>query len=287
MTVKDFISGWISHTQGYWNQQSRNRKLYGKLQHAPSEIYQLVHDDYAPCFVLSTGRCGTQLLTTLFEQHSKVDAYHEPAPELVYFGKYAYEHQEQHKELSLAVDASRYELIRDAFLLDLIYVETNNRITFFAHQLATLFPKARFIHLIRKPEAFVKSGLGRSWYSGEKIQDEGRITPLDASTQAKWPGWNQTQKIAWLWNATNQFIEDFKQTQPAGRCLTVLAENLFKDPEETNRITDFVGVDRFAATVIQKAISQPVNKGRSDSKLSEDQIGEIRHLTSLAAKYYN
>jgi hypothetical protein len=92
MTVKDLISGWFTHTQDYWKLQTRNRKLYGKLAHEPADIYQLVHQEYAPCFVLSTGRCGTQLLTTLFELHPKVDAHHEPAPELVYFGKYAYEH---------------------------------------------------------------------------------------------------------------------------------------------------------------------------------------------------
>jgi hypothetical protein len=214
------------------------------------------------------------------------DAHHEPAPELVYFGKYAYEHPQLAKELSLAIDAARYELIRDAFLLGLSYVETNNRITFFAHQLAALFPKARFLHLIRKPEAFVKSGLGRNWYAGEKIQDEGRITPLDRETQEKWISWNQTQKIAWLWNATNQFIEDFKQTLPAERCLTVLAEHLFKDPEVTNRITDFLLLERFPLPVIQKAISKPVNKGKSDSKLRPVQLTEVASLTPLAGKYY-
>ncbi|MDZ7690395.1 MAG: hypothetical protein U5K69_04470 [Balneolaceae bacterium] len=115
--------------------------------------------------------------------------------------------EDQPEIVSKIVDAARYEQIRNAWLLDKKYIETNNRITFFCYALSELFPKSQFIHLVRQPEAFITSGLARDWYSNSVLHDEGRIKPTDNELQ-------QVEKIAWLWNETNHFIEQFKREIP-------------------------------------------------------------------------
>ena len=43
--------------------------------------------------------------------------------------------------------------------------------------LGELFPKAKFIQLVRHPGDFVRSGIRRKYYSGNE-NDDSRITPL-------------------------------------------------------------------------------------------------------------
>ncbi|MCK4818536.1 hypothetical protein KA005_22390, partial [bacterium] len=63
-------------------------------------------------------RCGTKLLTNIFESHPDVLAFHEPISELIYFNKFAYEnHETEHETLLKMIDIARYEYIRKAFLL--------------------------------------------------------------------------------------------------------------------------------------------------------------------------
>lgn len=235
------------------------------------ELYDIVHREAEPCFVLSTGRCGTELLTKLFQTNRKLRAYHTPSPELVYYSKYAYENwSTKYNELQTAVDTARYELIRNSFILNKKYVETNNRITFFAYQLAQLYPKAKFIHLIRNPISFVKSGLKRDWYTGKNPHDEGRIELNDP----EWTGYTNEKKIAWLWNETNKFIESFKESVNRERTLTVFAENLFNKVEESRRIFDFISVEAPADNKIKKLISKPINPGKKGKVNITDEVME-------------
>ena len=53
------------------------------------------------------------------------------------------------------IDISRYEYIRKAFLLEKHYVETNNGITFFAHQLAQLSQVCKIAWLWNETNSFI------------------------------------------------------------------------------------------------------------------------------------
>ena len=76
-----------------------------KVKYDYTELYDIVHKESEPCFVLSTGRCGTALLTKIFEQHSDIDVHHTPTPELVYYSKLAHENQKSmSNEIKYLVD---------------------------------------------------------------------------------------------------------------------------------------------------------------------------------------
>ena len=60
---------------------------YGSL---PQEVFEKSE----PVFVLSTGRCGTKLLTKLFETSVSWPVHHEPQPMMNYASRYAYENKD-------------------------------------------------------------------------------------------------------------------------------------------------------------------------------------------------
>lgn len=247
-----------------------------------TNLYEKVHAEAAPCFVLSTGRCGTKLLTNILQTNSGIDAQHVPTPELTYYSEFAYKNAETKSEtISRIIDAARYEQIRDAFLLDKKFVETNHRITFFGHALAGLFPNARFVHLVRKPEEFITSGLARNWYSGGNLHDEGRIAPEDQQL-------NQAQKIAWLWNETNAFIEDFKQEISEDRVHTVRSEELFRSVQATIKIFHFLELESPSKTKIKQIIRKPVNK-QSKTQIPDDAVTSelLERFAPLQSRYFD
>ena len=198
-----------------------------------------------------------------------------------YYAEFAYHKTESEPELvKRIIDSARYEQIRDAWLLGKKYVETNNRITFFCHALADLFPRSTFIHLVRKPEEFITSGLARNWYSGSVLHDEGRITPEGEEL-------NQVEKIAWLWNETNTFIENFKQLQPDNRVITVRSEELFHSADTSVRILEFLHLEIPNRKILQKQIATPVNK-QSKKTVDKSQVTSdlLEEFAPLRERYF-
>jgi len=250
--------------------------------------------DSACCgFILSTGRVGTALLTKLLNIQLDIDAFHVPDPELVYPSKRLYLlSNDITKECinELAISA-RYDLIRRSWLSGGQYVETNNRITFYAYGLANMFTRSKFVHLIRHPGHFVRSGLRRGYYDPNQIV-EGKITPQHIShVQNEWAAMQQIEKVAWLWNETNTFIEKFKSTVQQDRILTIKSEDLFTDPSETQRIIQFLSeTPEPSKKKIEKILKNPVNaqrEGKIDvySNWSVDEKEVVKKWTPLAESY--
>lgn len=186
----------------------------------------------APVFVLSTGRCGTQFVTKLLETDRRLKTAHAPEPYL------AHESRLCHELLSgSGVTPERDDVwrsLRELFLLGRMrqltachrvgrrWVETNNWITFMAPVIADVLPQARFVHLHRHPGDFVRSGMRRGWYTGGNPLDTSRPTPTkDDPAAPHWGDFSLVEKIAWLWQRTNGFIESFKSGSGNGRTLTL------------------------------------------------------------------
>lgn len=273
-------------------QAIRSKNINSRENINYTTLPKIVHEEARCCFVLSTGRCGTKLLTNLLALSNKVKCEHTPSPELTYFSKLAYERGLEHKnKFQLGIDMARYELVKDAFLKNQIYVETNNRITFFTPFLAKVFKKSKFIHLVRHPGNFVQSGIRRNWYSGKNSHDAGRIVSYGT---LNWNKMTKIEKIAWLWNETNQFIEDFKANiEDVNRVMFVKAEDLFSKAEASLRIFEFLKVEPPLEKKISKVIKNPINVQKEGkfpeyNKWNPEQKAQLRRYARLSSKYgYN
>lgn len=275
MRKDKLLKEWLEFNLKYWKGLKHRAKLHGYLSNSemlPEEVMA----NAQPVFVLSTGRVGTMLLTRLFELEDGLHIEHEALPEMLFAGKTAHNAPDNIEFSKGAFMAGRYEAIRDCYMQGLRYVETNNRLTFFAPAMADLFPKAKFIHLLRHPDSFVSSGIQRNWYTGKTITDEGRIQPpSDAGAETT------QDKIAWLWNATNAFIDDFKEGAGKDRTLTVRSEDLFSNVEEAQRILSWLNFNASESS-IKRVLDTPVNTSRK-KKVKQDYNSE---LTPLVHKYY-
>ena len=258
----------------------------GDWANLPDQVFK-----NAPCcFVLSTGRCGTKLLTNLYEATKGISVFHTPEPELVYASKLAYIEGEKHFNCyKIAMICSRYKLVESCYIRKQIYIETNNHITFFARHVSEVFGKSKFIHLVRHPGEFVRAGIRRGYYIGHSY-DVGRITPVNGDERQAWKSMSQIEKITWLWNETNKFIENFKQKVDTSRIFFARSEDLFKDPNVYLNIASFIGCDPPSEKKIQKIIGKPVNVQKEGefptySQWTEDKKDQLRRFALLADVY--
>ncbi len=216
-----------------------------------------------PAFVLSTGRSGTLLLNRLLLLSPQAFAVHQPKPELIRVSKLAYEKIYQSPEVFEEVfRTAREELMFEAVKLQKVFIETNNHITFFAPIISKVFPNAVFLHLVRHPGDFIRSGIRRRWYSGMHDYDLGRIVPVSGEYKERWKELSDIEKIGWLWNETNQFIDNFKKSVPEENFSSVKAEDLFKKTAVTKEIFDFLKLNGFNERLVQRTIKNPVNVQR-------------------------
>ena len=280
---KELIFSYIEHNRNFLTKLANQRILHNKLKVPVNEMYSKVHGEAAPVFVLSTGRAGTKLLTNVLGKASSFYVAHSAYPELNYFSGLAYlTNQDKSQDIKQVIDAARYEIIRDNFILNKTYIETNNRVTFFAPQLAELYPKAKFIHLKREAYQFIESGLARNWYANEKLFDEGRIKP--ATDTIPWNQYSQLQKIAWLWAETNGFISSFFKTIDDSRTLSIRSENLYCDPETTKSIFRFCGGEALDTNTIKRIIKTPVNTQNKKRALEKEDHKIIDDLLNSLTK---
>lgn len=205
------------------------------------------HVDFSPVFFLSTGRAGTLFFTDLLRADPHLRVEHNPYPELIVPSRVLYETLPADCTdpalLRLAGEiflTARQQVLAQCFAGQQVYIETNNRITFFAPALLALFPRARFVHLYRHPVALVRSGLARRWYSGRNDHDVGRIVPGPGSAAADaWADWSDIERIAWLWAETGSWIERFLERVPAQQQLRIYFDK--PDVATVKRVLTFCG----------------------------------------------
>ncbi len=188
-------------------------------------------------FALNTGRCGSMTLAKVLAQHPQITALHEPIPRLIEFSPMAYVHPNS-DQTRLVIYVARNDLIGTVNGQGKLYVETANKLTFFAYALARLYPQSKFIHLMRHPVDVIKSGIRRKWYDGHSW-DVGRITPQ--SGRVNGAGWQElpvSHKVAWNWVETNRFIFEFMDTLPPHRKMTLRLEEMEKTLPELWRFLE-------------------------------------------------
>ena len=253
----------------------------------PNKIFQ----DSKPVFVLSTGRAGTELLTKILKNGEGLKVFHEPQPQLVYVAKLAHQMgRENIDALKIGFLGARYDIIKRVYLLRKRYVETNNHLTFFSPALRQLFPNAKFIHLVRHPGAFIRSGMRRNYYINNPF-DDGRIVPRDNDPlNSYWHQISQIEKIAWLWNETNHFIEEEKKQIGMNRILQIRGEDLFTNVDTTVDLFKFLAIPVPNKNKLAKLISRPKNiqyKGKFPHyKLWSNEIkNDVNTYLSLAEYY--
>jgi hypothetical protein len=268
----------------------------GSTFEASQELLEKMYEEYSPVFVLSTGRVGTKFLTVLLGRSHNIRSYHESVPRMELFCNDIYYGRSDLEKLSMVFNAARYDLILNAYISNKIYFESNHALTFFAYAIQKIYKKAKFIHIIRNPETFVRSALIKDWYERKGIWDAGRVKVKD---QNIWNGMDQIEKISWLWNTTNQFIEEFKNDNLGkNNIFTIKLEELFCDLDKLTSLVKFVGAEKNDEEFIKKFMGRKIHSSSPRKERNEnvknfhyyidDSRVKIKKYThELARKYYD
>jgi hypothetical protein len=141
----------------------------------------------------------------------------------------------------------------------------------------------------RHPGEFVRSAVRRGFYSNDNKEDLKRILPAEGTdTDSVWAGYDQLQKNAWLWNETNSFIEDFKDTIPEEKVITFNFNELTE--ESVMKLIDFTGA-KISNNKIKRALGRRSNIQKLGSFksygdwIAEDKAKLIKICGNLAEKY--
>ncbi len=252
----------------YQNEMDKS-KLYKFTTNDVEELYNKVHTEYTPVFVLSPGRSGTKYLSNLLTHYNECRVYHTGSPEFTWYNNFAYQRKNQKNILKLIVDPARYEEIRNCYILQKNYVETNHRITFFAYALSELYPNSKFIELKRDPFKFVSSGVARNWYSNTNIRDEGRIK---LKNKVEWRKKNQIEKIFFQWDETHNYIGSFLKNINKKRYLRILSEDMFSNEDVRKEILKFILQKKY---IYKKIKLGKINQTDKKKKLSKEKTTDL------------
>jgi len=254
------------------------------------ELPELMFAKMNPVFVVSTGRAGSELLVKLMNKSKIGSVYHEPKPRMFYSSKLIFETNQDVESKKIIYLNARYDLLKKAYLEENRFIETNNRNTFFISALSDLFPKAKFIHLVRHPGDFVRSGIRRKYYLGNE-NDDSRIKPqVNDKAFSDWSRYSEIEKVGWLWNSTNNFIEKEKILTDKDKFLIIKSENLFSNHKTYNKICSFLDHISLGEEKINSIIKTPVNKQKQRSypkwiDWSENDKSKLKEITPLGKKY--
>lgn len=245
-----FRRAWRSSPED-WARRLRNRVGDGSAL-AASESW---------VWCLSTGRVGTQTLAALADLGEGVDGQHEPKPHLFGLSKASYEVGDDPAARRVLSESLR--LLRSDHSRGRIYVETSPQVTFLAPFLKEVFPKSRFIHVIRDPAAVVRSGMRRNWFDGNSYDDV-RIVPQEGQAREGWDAFSVLEKNAWLWAETNRWICEFMKTVPAGEGLKLRSEEIFEGRQSAvDEFFEALGVPVPNQAEVERVLGQRLNQQTS------------------------
>jgi hypothetical protein len=247
----------ISIDELYWNLKVGKSKRRANIFEIRKNLTRYIP---SPVFFLSTGRCGTKWFSELLATKEN-NLLHSPVPSFALQSPLVYktvmsrgiENELNNALVKELFFTGREQYLRFSYKSGKRYIETNNYITFFAPMLAELFPDAKFVHLYRHPGEFVRSGLRRNYYTHENADDLKRPTPEEYANSTS--PMSRIEKISWLWNATNQFIENFK-LKHSGRCYNFNFNELNYD--NVVDLFEFLSIDEAKYPIKQK-LNRKVN----------------------------
>jgi hypothetical protein len=210
----------------------------------------------------------------------------------VYASAQAYQQvNEDPQILHFAALSARFDLVWQAYVRGRTLVETHNRITCFCPALSEIFSRSKFIHLVRHPGDFARSGLRRGYYSPRVVHDGLWEPGDDDPVRQRWDEMTRIEKVAWLWNEVQSFAEDFKERLDEGRILTVRSEDLYSESETTRSVFRFLDVDNpLPVHRLTRLLRRPVNAQKTGNvppyaQWPESDKASLRRWATQASTY--
>ncbi|MGM0369640.1 MAG: sulfotransferase family protein [Bacillota bacterium] len=225
----------------------------------------LEEEDWKPInksFIVSTGRTGTKFFARFLNKFPDFYAVHEPTPD---FLDLAIKYARGLVDKKIAIERIRHN--RRALAKDVKrkgasnYVESNNRYFSLISLLDKVFDDFKIIHIIRDGRDYVRSGIGRVWYTDDDTDPRMKAKYFpDDEYYDQWDEMSRFEKICWRWQKKDGFIYD--QIQKMDNVITVKFEDIFKDEAHSGlyKICEQIDLDKKRVKpVVEEMMNRKVN----------------------------
>lgn len=247
-----------------------------------------------PFFIVTTGRSGSTTIARALSVLHNVHAVHEPPPELILESSGYRYGTTSAEEVRTLLRETRTLVARRS-----IYVESNQTLSLIIPEIVHVFPKARFIWLIRNGIDVVASTMQKQWYTGhsenhdryvdcpplQQAWIDGRIA-ADRCGQMSGPQWQalgRFEKCCWYWDYVNRLIGDDLAKHARGWFILVRLEELDRRLPEIMQWMNVRAAVLPATPRSNKAKRQPY--GLSNWSPSEREVF-MRRCSELMDRYY-
>jgi len=240
-------------------------------------------------FLISPGRSGTKSLVDLYSRYTSMYCLHSPTPWIASVGYLYHQKRISPESAKFGFYATREPYLIQAYQKQKVFFDGDCKNLPVTTEIADLLPEARFIHLVRRPEYFIQSGLARGYYKTTPHELWGHLTATEFARDESIPLKSQIEKIAFFWNEANCIAEKAKQKLGPHRVATLVAETVFTNPNQAFQALRQLGLE----SVIQKNSGFSVRKLNSQkrklvlSAATHDLIeNTVRQMCETRSLYY-
>ena len=250
------------------------------ISHAVAPPQKDALREFQPVFAMGTGRSGTRSLAKAFLPREGWTARHEAFPWINALG-----HAKHMGEMNTAS-------LQSAMLLRWATHYSNEKKVFESDQrfynlipaLDGLFPKGKFLHVIRPLAGFVRSAMPLGLYQIPEPHDHrwSHYRPQSLRHEAKdWKALTQVERLIWYWTFVNQTIlDDLKLVDGERQMVIWLGQEGFE-----SKIGDFCGVEHLTIPRTNTSSDKGVAKAdlsKEDRKRCEEaQSAFVAHNPTL------
>ena len=252
-------------------------------------------------FVVSSGRSGTAMLQKALSAAGNIEMQHEYAVDIV-------QPLAVRRYLGIANEAEAREALRATHAAAIHYSEapcwgdSSNKLSWLIPELASLLPRAKFVHLVRDGRKVASSyfhKLGAECYDDRSsailqafVDDPARNPAPPPEKKYWWPcprngdpraqkfrSFDQFQRIAWHWAEVNRVILEALEQIAASRKYFARLEELQDSADAVRELFGFLNLD-YRHDHFQ-AFARPHNVNRPEDRLLDER--QRNQFDSLAA----
>ncbi|OMP31797.1 sulfotransferase [Mangrovimonas sp. DI 80] len=255
--------------------KNKERQRFGGVNGKPVSLessYDVMHLEHQPFFIVGTGRSGSETISKILSQHPNVTCRHEPKGRLIKLST-------EYAQGSISKERVKQELVNLYSQVSVVttdfYGESDQKYSNLISILFEIFPKSKFIWLIREAKPTITSMYSRGWFCdreyGYRIRKDkcipalntGRnytIGRLDGSkiegvnlTENEWKEMTPFERNCWYWSYWNSVIETQFQSLPNESKLFIRLEDI---NDKINVILEFLSLPNFEFQVLRSNQAQ-------------------------------